>query len=238
MRDLLDLGELQVEVTRKAIKHVHLSVLPPAGKVRIAAPQSMPLDTIRLFLVSKLVWIRSQQRKLQAQERETPREYLSKESHHLWGKRYLLEITYADVAPAVSLTPRQLQLHVRPGTDRVKCEELLDAWYRQQLYDAIPGLLAKWEPLLGVQVKRTFVQRMKTKWGSCTPRKSYIRLNTDLAKKPPECLEYILVHELLHLLEPRHNERFQTLMDLYLPSWTLLRRRLNALPVRHEDWDY
>jgi predicted metal-dependent hydrolase len=238
MQDLLDLGELQAEVTRKAIKHVHLSVLPPAGKVRVAAPQGMPLETIRLFVISKLAWIRSQQRKLQTQEREPPREFLNKESHYLWGKRYLLEISFADAAPVVSLTPRKLRIQVRPGTDRARCEDVLDSWYRQQVREAIPALLAKLEPLLGVKATRVFVQRMKTKWGSCTPNSGYIRLNTDLAKKPPECLEYIVTHELVHMLEPTHNERFVALMDLYLPHWQQLRRQLNRLPVRHEDWEY
>lgn len=238
MGDVLDLGELRAEVTRKAIKHVHLSVLPPAGKVRVAAPQSMPLDTIRLFVVSKLTWIRSQQRKLQSQERETPREFLNKESHYLWGKRYLLEVRYAESAPCVTLSPRKLHLQVRPGSDAARCDEVLDAWYRAQLRDALPELLAKWEPLLGVKADRVFVQRMKTKWGSCTPDLGYIRLNTDLAKKPPVCLEYIVVHELVHLLEPTHNERFVGLMDLYLPHWQHLRRQLNQLPVRHENWAY
>ncbi|WP_269630202.1 M48 family metallopeptidase [Pelomonas sp. BJYL3] len=225
-------------MTRKPVKHVHLSVLPPAGKVRVAAPQGMPLDTIRLFLVSKLGWIRSQQRKFQTQERETPREFLGKESHYLWGKRHLLEITYADAAPAVGLTPRKLMLQVRPGADPQRCEEVINGWYRQQVRDALPALLAKWEPLLQVRANRVFVQRMKTKWGSCTPGSAYVRLNTDLAKKPPECLEYILVHELVHLLEPTHNERFVALMDLYLPNWRHLKRQLNRLPVRHETWDY
>ena len=236
MRDVLDLGELHAEVTRKAIKHVHLSVLPPTGEVRVAAPQSMALDTIRLFVISKLAWIRSQQRKLLAQDRETPREFLNKESHYLWGKRYLLEIRFADAAPTVNLTPRRLHLQVRPGTDQARCAEVLDSWYRQQVREAVPALLAKWAPLLGVTVERVFVQRMKTKWGSCTPGSGYIRLNTDLAKKPPECLEYIVVHELVHLLEPTHNERFSTLMDLHLPQWRQLRAQLNRLPVRHEEW--
>lgn len=238
MQHHLDLGELQAEVTRKAIKHVHLSVLPPTGKVRVAAPQHMPLDTIRLFVISKLAWIRQQQRKLQAQERETPREFLNKESHYVWGKRYLLEISHADAAPNVRLTPRKLQLQVRPGASPARCEEVLEGWLRQQVRDAVPALLAKWEPLLGVQPARVFVQRMKTKWGSCTPESGYIRLNTDLAKKPPECLEYIVVHELVHLLEPTHNARFVALMDVHLPQWQQLRRRLNALPVRHEEWGY
>ncbi len=236
MQDTLDLGEMHAEVTRKAIKHVHLSVMPPGGHVRVTAPERMPLETIRLFLVSKLSWIRSQQRKLQAQQRETPREYLNKESHFLWGKRYLLEVAYVDGAPEVGLGPRTLYLRMRTGSDRAKCEEVLDAWYRQQVKDAVPALLTKWEGLLGVKVQRVFVQRMKTKWGSCTPTAGYIRLNTDLAKKPPECLEYIVVHELVHLLEPTHNGRFQALMDAFLPHWRLLQKRLNDLPVRHETW--
>ncbi len=238
MQDVLDVGGLRAEVTRKAIKHVHLSVLPPAGRVRVAAPQSMAIDTIRLFVISRLAWIRSQQRKFQTQEREAPREFLDKESHYLWGKRYLLEVRFADCAPAVEITPRKLLLQVRPGADQARREEVLDAWYRQQVRDAAQVLVEKWAPLLGVAAVRLFVQRMKTKWGSCTPESRYVRLNTDLAKKPPECLEYIVVHELVHLLEPTHNERFVALMDLYLPHWQHLRRRLNALPVRHEDWDY
>lgn len=238
MRHRLELGGMHAEVTRKAIKHVHLSVLPPAGKVRVAAPEHMPMDTIRVFVISKLAWIRSQQRKLQAQERETPREFLDKESHYVWGKRYLLEMKRADAPPAVNLTPRKLQLRVRPGTDRARCESVLEGWYRQEVRNAVPALLARWEPLLGVLSAKVFVQRMKTKWGSCTPGSGYIRLNTDLAKKPPECLEYIVVHELVHLLEPTHNDRFTGLMDLYLPRWRQLRKQLNRLPVRQEDWDY
>jgi len=156
---------------------------------------------------------------------------------YLWGKRYLLDIHHVDAAHAVNLSPRKLYLQVRPGADQVRCEEVLDAWYRQQVRDSIYSLLAKWEPLLRVKVNRLFVQRMKTKWVSCTPESGYIRLNTDLAKKPPECLEYILVHELVHLLEPTHNKRFVALMDMYLPRWQHLRKRLNELPVRHENWD-
>ena len=238
MRDTLNLGDFQAEVTRKAIKHVHLSVLPPAGKVRVAAPAHVPLETIRLFVIAKLAWIRQQQRKLRAQEREAPRDYLAKESHHVWGKRYLLELSHADAAPAVNLSPRKLHLRVRPDADAARCEAVLAAWYRQQLHQAVPALLAKWEPVLGVKTRRVHVQRMKTKWGSCTATTRDIRLNTDLAKKPPECLEYILVHELVHLLEPSHNQTFVGLMDLFLPHWQQLRRRLNRLPVRHEDWAY
>lgn len=234
----LDLGGLPVELTRKAIKHVHLSVMPPTGQVRVAAPAHVPLETIRLFVINKLAWIRAQQRRLRAQERESPRQYTAKESHFVWGKRYLLRLNLVDAAPAVTLLPRTLQLQTRPGTDRAEREAVLQAWYRQQLRQALPPLLARWEPLLGVQAGSVRVQRMKTKWGSCTPTTGAIRLNTDLAKKPPECLEYILVHELVHLLEPSHNAAFVRLMDRHLPNWQQLRQRLNRLPVRHEDWLY
>lgn len=238
MRDTLDLGELQVALTRKAIKHVHLSVMPPAGQVRVAAPAHVPLETIRLFVINKLAWIRAQQHKMRAQEREAPRQVTGKESHFVWGKRVLLRLSLADAPPAVRLLPRTLHLQVRPGTDTAARDALLQAWYRQQLRLALPPLLARWEPMLGVQAGSVRVQRMKTKWGSCTPATGAIRLNTDLAKKPPECLEYILVHELMHLLEPSHNAAFVRLMDRHLPNWKLLRQRLNRLPVRHEDWLY
>lgn len=238
MAEFIALGELRAEVTRKAIKHVHLSVLPPHGKVRIAAPLGMNLDTIRVFAVSKMEWIRRQQGKLQAQDRETRREYLERESHYVWGKRYLLKLVECDAAPQVILNARHLQLHVRPGSDAEKRQKVLDAWYRQQLRDALPSLLARWEPLMGVKAQRIFVQRMKTKWGSCNPASAAIRLNTDLAKKPPECLEYILVHELTHLIEPSHNARFIAAMDMFMPKWRHYKDKLNRLPIRHEDWGY
>jgi predicted metal-dependent hydrolase len=234
----LDLGGLCIDVVKKSIKNVHLSVYPPSGKVRISAPLHMELDTIRVFAISKLAWIKSQQRKMQAQEREAPREYLDRESHYLWGKRYLLNIVEKDAAPVVELQHSKLLLQLRPDTDDERRQEILDAWYREQIKAAVPALIAKWEPLMGVKMKRIFVQRMKTKWGSCNPVAGTIRLNTDLAKKPPECLEYIVVHELAHLLEPTHNARFMALMELFMPKWRHLKDELNRLPVRHEDWEY
>lgn len=237
-RSGIDLGEFQADVVRKDIKHVHLSVYPPDGQVRISAPLSMALDTIRIYAITKLDWIKRQQRKIRAQERETPREFLSKESHHVWGKRYLLRLVETDTAPSVKLKHSTLELHIRSGSDAARCNEVLDGWYREQIKAAVPSLLAKWEPLLGVKVRRVLVQRMKTKWGSCNPASSHIRLNTDLARKPPACLEYIVVHELVHLLEPTHNARFQSLMDSFMPQWRQVKHELNQLPVRHEDWDY
>lgn len=236
--DILDLGELHAQVIRKAIKHVHLSVYPPDGLVRISAPKDMTLETIRLYAITKLVWIKSQQSKILAQERETPREYLDRESHYVWGKRYLLKIVPASSVPTIEVKHSVLELHARPGSTESKHAELLEGWYRDQIKAAVPALLYKWQPLMGVQAGRLHVQRMKTKWGGCNPVTGLIRLNTDLAKKPPECLEYILVHELTHLLEPTHNARFQSLMDGFIPHWRQVKAELNRLPVRHEDWDY
>jgi len=234
----IQLGDITVEVVQKEIKHVHLSVYPPDGRVRVAAPRRMDVETIRVFVIAKLDWIKKQQHKMRAQERETPREYLDRESHFVWGRRYLLRVDEADAPPAVELAHSTMILRVRPGTDTARRRSIVDAWYRQQLKDAVPPLLARWEPILGVKAQRFFVQRMKTRWGSCNPRDQHIRLNTELAKKPPECLEYVLVHELVHLLEPSHNAHFVALMDQVLPNWRLLRQRLNELPISHDDWDY
>jgi predicted metal-dependent hydrolase len=234
----VELGEFTADVVLKNIKNVHLSVYPPTGKVRISAPARMSLDTIRVFAISKLDWIKQQQKKFQAQERETPRDFLDCESHYVWGTRYLLKIIEKDQAPSVELKHRRMVLCVRPETDEAKRQVIIEEWYREQLKSAVPTLISKWEPLIGVKVRRFFVQRMKTKWGSCTSAIGNIRLNTDLAKKPPECLEYLVVHEMLHLLEPTHNAHFVALMDRFLPSWKQCRAALNRLPVRHENWNY
>ena len=234
----IELGELQVDVVRKNIKNIHLSVYPPTGRVRISAPSRMSLEMIRVFAISKLGWIKRQQQKLQAQERETPREYLDRESHYVWGKRYLLQVLESDEALAVELKHSRLLLRVRPDTDSLKRQAMLEAWYRGQLKQAVPPLVARWEPLMGVKVARFFVQRMKTRWGSCNPGARTIRLNTDLAKKPRECLEYVIVHEMAHLLEPTHNARFVALMDQFMPAWPFYQEQLNRLPVSHEHWVY
>lgn len=238
MATTIQLGEIAVDVIQKDIKNVHLSVYPPAGKVRVSAPLRMDLDTIRLFAISKLGWIKRQQRKITAQERETPREYLDRESHYLWGRRYLLKLVEWEGASQVELKHRCIVLHTRVGTSQEKKEAMLRDWYRTQLKQAVPPLIEKWEPLMHVKVERFFVQQMKTKWGSCGPDSASIRLNTDLAKKPRECLEYIVVHEMAHLREPTHNSRFTALMDLFIPQWRLRREALNRLPVRHETWGY
>jgi len=229
----IKLGEIAVDVVKKGIKNIHLSVYPPTGDVRISAPLRMDLDNIRLFAITKLDWIRSQQQKLREQARETPREYLDRESHYVWGKRYLLKVIEQDAVPTVELTHSRMLLQIRPATSLERRKAIIEEWYREQLKAAIPPLIVKWHRLMGVRVERFFVQRMKTKWGSCRPEAKSIRLNTDLAKKPPECLEYIVGHEMAHLLEPTHTRRFIALMDQFMPKWQFYREELNRLPVRH-----
>jgi predicted metal-dependent hydrolase len=234
----LKLGDITVDVVLKDIKNIHLSVYPPTGRVRISAPSRMREDTIRVFAVSKLSWIKEQQRKLREQERETSREYLDRESHYVFGKRFLLTVIEEDVPASVELKHSKLTLRVRPGTSEEARQALIDEWYRNLLKETAAPIIARWEAQLGVNVKRVFIQQMKTKWGSCNHRACTIRLNTELAKKPRECLEYLIVHELVHLLQPTHNARFIALMDQYMPRWQFYRQLLNRLPLRHEHWGY
>jgi predicted metal-dependent hydrolase len=234
----VQLRGLHIEVIRKDIRNVHLSVLPPMGRVRIAAPRHLSEDAIRAFAIGKLGWIRRQQTKLQVQERETPREYLDRETHYVWGRRCLLRVVERDAPPSVEWRQHRLVLSVRPSATRERRAAIVEAWYRRELRSAAVALAEPWQRRIGVRMDRLFVQRMKTRWGGCNAVTRTVRLNTDLAKKPRECLEYILVHELVHLMEPTHDSRFTALMDVHLPSWRSVRQTLNRLPVRHEEWQY
>ncbi len=230
----LDIGGISVDVVFKDIKNVHLSVYPPTGRVRIAAPCRMSLENIRLFAISKLGWIKKHQSKLLSQERESPREFLERESHYLWGQRYLLHL--ADVAdgPGVVIGHRHIMLHAGEVPVQKK-QALLDDFYRRELKDAVRPIIAKWEKQLDVNVDRFFVQRMKTKWGSSNPRLRSIRLNLDLAKKPVECLDYVILHEMLHFLVPDHSARFVDAMDQMMSNWRLIRQILNDAPLSSES---
>ena len=232
------IGDIPVDVVLKDIRNIHLSVHPPAGRVRLSAPIGMDIDTLRLYAISRLGWIKKQQRKLRGQERETPREYLNRESHYLWGKRYLLKIVEREAPSAVEVQHSAILLYVRAGSDLEKKQSVLDEWYRRQLKVAIPDLIEVWEKRIGVRVNEFGIKKMKTKWGACNPDARRIWVNLELAKKPKECLEYIVVHEMVHLLERHHNERFMALMDAMLPKWRSLRDDLNRLPVKHEEWEY
>jgi len=235
----LEIQGLQVAVQHKSIKNLHLSVYPPDGQVRVSAPIYMTQEAVRMAVITKMGWIRRQQEKFQAQARQSQREMVSGESHYYWGQRYLLEVIEKNVPPHVRLRGnRTLALYVRPGSNRDQREAALYRWYRSRLKEAIPPLITKWETIIGVQIAAWGVKRMKTRWGSCNAQAQRIWLNLELVKKPPVCLEYVLVHEMVHLLERHHNERFQTLMTEFMPNWRHYRAVLNAAPLAYEEWEY
>ncbi|WP_457646972.1 M48 family metallopeptidase [Profundibacter sp.] len=237
MSEMIELGEISIAVTRKDIKNVHLSVHPPDGRVTLVAPTGTRLEVARAYAISKLRWIRAQQEKLENQARETPREFIGRESHYLWGRRYLLTVVEHDAKPSVTLDHKRITLSLRPGGDQEKRASVIHEWHKSLLHGLIPPLIEKWEPRLGVAVNAYFLQRMKTKWGSCNHRAGHIRLNTELVKKPKDLVEYVVVHEMIHLLEPTHSERFVALLSEHFPTWREARAELNALPLTAEAWN-
>ena len=232
-------NDLVVDVVRKNIKNLHLGVYPPAGRVRVAAPLRVNDEAVRLFTISRLAWIKRQQAKFEAQERQSAREFVSGESHYYQGHRYLLNVMYHQGSPAVSIrNNKTMDLFVRIGSDTSVRERILTTWYRQLLKEEIAPLIAKWEGIIGVKVAEWGVKQMKTKWGTCTIEARRIWLNLELIKKPVHCLEYIIVHEMIHLLERRHNDRFTAYMNRFMPLWQYYREELNREPLGHETWEY
>jgi predicted metal-dependent hydrolase len=231
MSETIRLGEIAIAVTRKDVKHVHLSVHPPNGRVTLVAPTGTRLEVARAYAVSKLGWVRDQQARLRAQARETPRRFVTRESHYVWGKRYLLSVIEREQKPSVAMDHRRITLTVRPGSDRAKREAVMHDWHKRLLHEAVPRLIRKWEPRLEVEVAAYFLQRMKTRWGGCNHRAGTIRLNTELVKKPRDLLEYVVVHEMAHLRVPTHSERFVALLDRHMPNWREARAELNELPL-------
>jgi predicted metal-dependent hydrolase len=231
------LGDVRVHTVFKAVKNVHLTVHPPKGRVTLVAPTGTRPDVARAYAISKLNWIRQQQRSYQEQARETPRRFIERESHHVWGRRYLLCVVEQDRRARVEWGNRTLTLYVRPGASALKRAEVMSDWYKHLLHKELPPLIATWEHRLGVKVEAYYLQRMKTKWGSCNHVARNIRLNTELAKKPKDLLEYVVVHEMVHLIEPTHSERFINILNRAYPSWREARAELNELPLSSEKWN-
>ena len=236
MTEIIHLGDLSIEVTRKDIKNVHLSVHPPEGRVTLSAPTNTRLEVARAYAITRLSWIREQQEKLRNQAREKPREFIERESHYLWGRRYLLTVLECNVKPSVSVDHKRIALTVRPGSDHAKRASVIHEWHKSLLHELIPALINKWELKLGVQVTGYFLQRMKTKWGGCNHKEGHIRLNTELVKKPKDLIEYVVVHEMIHLIEPVHSERFIAILTEHYPTWREARAELNELPLSAEEW--
>jgi predicted metal-dependent hydrolase len=235
MADVIKLNEIEIQVTRKDVKNVHLSVYPPDGRVTLIAPLSTRLDVARAYAITRLDWIRRQQGQLRGQARETLRQFVERESHYLWGRRYLLSVTEADEKPHVKLSHRRITLVVRPGSTATARFQVMHDWHKDQLHGFSKPTIARWEPILGVHVSQYFLQRMKTKWGSCNSYAGHIRLNTELVKKPRDLVEYVIVHEMAHLIEPTHNERFCAILTQHYPTWREARLELNELPLSAEQ---
>jgi predicted metal-dependent hydrolase len=234
----IEVSGILVNVVRKDIKNFHLGIYPPNGRVRVAVPLHLDNEAVRLAVISRLGWIRRQQAAFEQQDRQSIREMVTGESCYVQGRRYRLNVIEQECPALVSLLNNTtLELRIRPGTSREKREAVLHQWYRQRLRKQIPELIAKWEPIIGVSVADWGIKKMKTHWGTCNVAAMRIWLNLELAKKPTSCLEYILVHEMVHLLERHHNDRFRDYMDSFIPQWSLRRDELNHSLLGYEEWD-
>lgn len=227
----MEVGSLKIRVVRKDIRNIHLAVYPPNGIIRLASPRNVSQDTLRLFVVSKIGWIRKQQRKFQRQDREGKKEYAQRESHYYLGRRYLLKTIEKKARPVISTSNKYIVIQVRPKTSPKKKRQLLDQWYRGQMKQVVEPLIEKWEQRIKVEASAWSIRKMRTKWGSCNTESKRILLNPELVKKPVECIEFVIAHELVHLLERKHNERFLSHMDRLMKNWKTVRGKLNQLPL-------
>jgi predicted metal-dependent hydrolase len=232
----LTVGGIDVDVIFKDIKNLHIGVYPPMGRVRVAAPELLDDDQVRLAVINRLPWIKRQREQLQAAQRQSIREMVTGESHYVWGSRLRLKVIERPARAHIEVDGDRLLLYAPDGMSTDRRREVLDRWYRGQLRTAIPVVIAKWEPKMRVTVPKWSIRRMKTKWGSCNRETGHIWFNVELAKKHPDCLEYLAVHEMTHLLERGHGERFTKLMDKALSDWRPRRDRLNEAPLGHEQW--
>ena len=237
--ETLSISNLTIDIVRKDIKNMHLAVYPPNGRIRLSAPENTDSEIMRLFALSKLGWIKKHIKNFKIQPRETPREYISGESHYFQGKRYMLQVVERKGFNKVELKgTKNIVLSIRPNTSIEDKANVLREWYRAEMKKQIPELISKWESIIGVKANDWAIKQMRTKWGTCNIEAKRIWLNLELSKKPIYCLEYIIVHELIHLLERNHNDRFVSYMNQFMPKWRIYKEELNKLPVAHNDWDY
>jgi predicted metal-dependent hydrolase len=237
MNEQITLDNIPITVVRKKVKNLHLKVTRPTGCVHVVVPLKMKVGAIHSFIMTHLDWVKQTQKKIQEQPPALIQKYCTGEMHYFLGKLYPLQVTESHLPPAVEIQQNEIHLRVRVGDDEEKRLAVMDAWYRAQLKPMIADLIATWEPLMAVKVEQFFIQRMKTRWGSCNIRSKNIRLNTELAKKPFEQLEYVVIHEMVHLLEPSHNHRFKAFMDQFMPGWRVHRKELNRYPLGYDPCD-
>ncbi len=235
----MQVGEIIIDIVKKDIKNLHLGVYPPDGRVRIAAPLRLKDDAIRVFAVSKLAWIKKKQEKYSAQERQSRREYISRESHYYEGRRFLLKVIYNNAPPYVEIRNKtHIDLYVRPGASHKQRKKAMTEWYRTQLKKKIPEIIEKWQKVIRVEIDDWGVKQMRTRWGTCNQKAKRIWINLELAKKPTHCLDFIIVHEMVHLLESNHNDQFRAYMDEFIPQWRKYKEELNQSVLSHDGWSY
>lgn len=227
---------IDIDVIYKDIKNLHIGVYPPLGRVRVAAPNRLDDDQVRLAIIQRLPWIKKQRAQLLTTDRQSEREMATGESHYVWGLRRRLKMVERPGRAHFEVDGDRLVLYIPAGRSVEQRRKLLDSWYRAQLRDATPAVIEKWESKLDVRVPEWSIRRMRTKWGTCNRETRRITLNVELAKKHPECLEYIVVHEIMHYFERGHGERFTKLMDDAMHDWRSRRDRLNDAPLADEDW--
>lgn len=236
-QSLMVVGEIEVVVLYKPVKNLHLNVLPPGGKVRVTAPQNMSEDAVRTFIATRIPWIKKMQAGFKGQERQTPREYVSGETHYFFGNKYRLEVVESDTLPTVALKGKtKLLLTIRPKTNVQKREAVISEWYRGELNKYLNIAVKKWEEKIGVKSNTWGIRKMKTRWGSCNHNKKMLWFNLELVKKPLHCIDYVIVHELLHLIEDKHNDNFYNLLEIFFPKWRSEKEELNRLILTHEHW--
>jgi predicted metal-dependent hydrolase len=233
----IQIHNLNVETVKKNIKNIHLGVYPPNGRIRVAAPLRTPDEAIELLVISKIPWIKKQQAKFEKQKRQTKREYVSGESHYFLGKRYLLNVIKTKDKPRIEIKrTKHIDLYIKEDMDFEKKEQIFENFYRSEIKKIIPDLKEKWEKIIGVNVNEVRIKKMKTKWGSCNPKAKRIWLNLELAKKPMHCIEYVMVHEMIHLIEKKHNGKFKYLIRSHIPQWEQYKKELNHSILGHSSW--
>ena len=230
-------SNLQIETVRKDIKNIHLGVYPPDGRVRVSLPLKINDETLRLFIISKKSWIKKQQKKFLQQERQTKREYVSGETHYFFGRRYQLNVNNSDSEPKIEIRKKKhIDLYVKPNTSIQQKERIFEKFYRSELEKIIPKLVQKWKKKVGTKVNEVKIRKMKTKWGTCNSKDKRIWLNLELAKKPLQCIDYVFVHELVHLIEKRHSDRFIQLLESSYPNWLSRKEELNQGILSYFEW--
>lgn len=238
-QSLIKVGGVDVVVLHKKVKNLHLNVLPPIGKVRVSAPVGMDDDAIRTFLASRISWIKKNQAKFKGQERQTARKYISGESHFFLGSRYRLEVEFTDVTLGVDIkNKKKMVLNVKPKCQLLRREQIVRDWYRYELRNIISDLIDKWQKKIGVKANYWGIRKMKTRWGTCDEKTNRLWFNLELVKKPVSCIQYVVVHELIHLIERKHNDKFIGLIDKYLPKWRSEKDELNRQILSYDEWDH